>query len=234
MDCSDLFEAYYTQYRNEAIIPASTDDEFTIFLRLANEAINRWANYDNTYWRELFTTLSLADEGITVVEGTTDYDAPDDFREAGGFVSVKDSSNNTVRTYAIKEPNEVQFLSDNSQYAYFSGDPSNGYTLHLNPVPDSAIDGLTMDFVYYKAPTTFTSTTDVSEMSQPYFIVHRALWSRFRGSRNPYSKEAKADAEDVLKTMQMDNNSGNWANPWQLADNSGTTWGQAGNSSWGF
>lgn len=234
MDCSDLFTAYYTQYRNEATIPDSTDDEFTIFLRLANEAINRWANYDNTYWRELFSTLSLSDETVQVVTGTTDYDAPDDFREAGGFISIKDSSGNTVRTYAVKEPNEVQFLTDNSQYAYFSGDASNGYTLHLNPSPDAAINGMDIDYTYYKLPTLFTTGSDTTEMSEPYFIVHRALWARFRGSRNPYSNEAKADAEDVLKTMQMDNNSGNWANPWKLADNSGSTWGQAGNNSWGF
>ena len=53
---SDIFTAYYTLYRSEATVPASTDDEYTIGLRFANEAISRWANYDSTYWKELFTT----------------------------------------------------------------------------------------------------------------------------------------------------------------------------------
>jgi hypothetical protein len=234
MTADELFTAYYSQYRNEATIPATTDDEYIIFQELANEAINRWANYDGTYWKELFTTLTQAGETITIQTGVSDYDAPDDFKEAGGFVKIKDANGNTVRTYAIQEPQEVQFLTDSSQYCYFTGDPSNGYTLHLNPAPDSAINGMSMDYDYYKLPTTFSGTSDVSEMSQPYFIVHRALWSRFRGSRNPFSDEAKSDAEDILKTMQLDNNSGSWANPWSLADNSGSTWGQARNDSWGF
>lgn len=239
MNVKDLFEAYYTQYRNEATIPSdsssSPDDEYTIFVRLANEAINRWANYEGTYWKELFTTLVEAGESQTISTGVTDYDAPDDFKEAGGFVKVLDSNNNVVRTYAIKEPQEVQFLTDNSQYAFFTGSPADGYTLHLNPAPDSAVNGMTMDYVYYKTPTEFsTGGTEISEMSQPYFIVHRALANRFRGSRNPFYDDALRDAEDVLKTMQLDNNSGNWANPWTLADNSGTTWGQARNASWGF
>lgn len=239
MNCKDLFGAYYTQYRNEATIPddsaSNPDDEFVIFVRLANEAINRWANYESTYWKELFTTLVEAGESQTISTGVTDYDAPDDFKEAGGFVKILDSNNNVVRTYAIKEPQEVQFLTDNSQYAFFTGDPSQGYTLHLNPAPDSAINGMTMDYVYYRTPTEFTTTgNETSEMSQPYFIVHRALANRFRGSRNPFYDDALRDAEDVLKTMQMSNNSGNWANPWTLQDNSGTIWGQPRNASWGF
>lgn len=238
MNAGQLFDAYYKQYRNEATSPSTSstnpDDEWTIFLGLANEAINRWANYDGTYWKELFTTLSNEGESITVQQNVTDYDAPDNFKEGGGFVSVKDSNGNTVRTYAIKEPNEVQFLTDASQYAWFYGDQVNGYTLRLNPVPDSSVNGMTMDYAYYKTPSLFTTATDVTEMPEPYFIVHRALWSRFRGTRNPYSNEAKADAEDVLKTMQLKNNSGNWADPWSLADNSGTVFGQARNNSWGF
>ena len=234
MSLDDLFTAYYTLYRTEASIPASTDDEYTIFIPLANEAINRWANYDNTYWKELFTTLVQAGEGTTVSTDVTDYDAPDDFREAGGFIQIKDSDNNTVRTYAIIEPQEAQFRTDNSQYAYFTGSQAEGFTLHLNPKPDTAINGMTIDYVYYKFPTLLSSGSDITEMSQPYFIVHRALANRFRGSRNPYYQSAKADAEDVLKTMQMENNSGSWANPWKLADNSGSQWGQARNNSWGF
>lgn len=225
MDFDDIFEAYYNLYRLEAETPATTDDEYPVAMRLANEAVNRWAAYDGTYWRQLFTTLNLAGETTTVATGTVEYDAPDDFKEAGGFIRIRDASNNTVRTYPILEPQDVQFKGDNSTYCYFTGDPGNGFTLHLNPSPDSSINGYTIDYVYYKKPTLFTTGTDVTEMAEPYFIVHRMLANRFRGSRNPYYGTAKADAEDLLKTMQAANNSGNWADPWKLADNSGSTWG---------
>ena len=51
------------------------------------------------------------------------------------------------------------------------------------------------------------------------------LAQRFRVSRNPYYSSALRDAEAAIKVMQMDNNSGSWANPWAVADNSGSSWG---------
>lgn len=226
MNYDAIFKAYYTQYRLEADIPTTADDEYPIGMELANEAVNRWADYDGTYWKELFTTLSLADETILVEADTVIYDTPDDFSEAGGFVLIRDSTTNTIQTrFPIIEPQDAQFKGDSSKYCFFSGNPAEGYTLHLNPVPEANLVGCYIDYVYYKKPTIFEAGSDITEMHSPYFIVHRILGNRFRGSRNPYYGSAKTDAEDVLKTMQMINNSGNWANPWKLADNSGAAFG---------
>lgn len=235
MDFDAIFAAYYTQYRTEAVTPASTDDEYTIALGLANEAINRWANYDNTYWKQLFGTLQLNGDGDNVIAtATTQYAAPSDMQEAGGYLRLYDSNNVTQQRIPIVEPQDAQFRNDNTSYCYFIGDPGNGFTLIINPVPSTAMVGLNMDYVYYRQPTLMTAGSSITEMPEPYFIVHRMLANRFRGSRNPYYQSAKTDAEDVLKTMQMTNNSGNWANPWSLADNSGSTWGQASNNGGGF
>lgn len=233
MDQDDLFGAYYAQYRTQADTPNNTDDEYTIFTFLANEAINRWSNYDNTFWKELYMTLQISGDGDSVIaSGTTEYDAPDDMRIAGGKIRVFDNTGRTIQRIPIIEAQDAQFKSDNSSYAYFIGDPNNGFTLVLNPGPTSAIIGMNMDYVYYKKPTIFDLISANSqagsistEMSQPYFIVHRALANRFRGSRNPYYQSAKNDAEDVLRTMQMENNSGNWADPWKLEDHSAGRFG---------
>jgi hypothetical protein len=233
MDYDSIFEAYYNLYRAESQTPDSDDDEYTIGMRLANEAISRWANYDGTYWKELFTTYQDSGEGSNITTDVTTYDAPSDFKEAGGFVKIMDSSGNTVRNYPILEPQEAQFRTDSGQYCYFTGDPGNGYVLNLNPAPDSAISGNAIDFVYYKTPTLFTTGTDITEMPNPYFIVHRMLSNRFRASRNPYYQSALRDAEDALRIMQTDNNSGSYANPWKLPDNSGAQFGASG-SSWSW
>lgn len=225
MTYDDIFTAFYTQYRAEADIPASTDDEYTIGMRLANEAITRWANYDNTFWKELFTTTVSADEAATIVTGTTQYDAPDNFKAAGGSIRILDANNKVVQHYPLLNPEDVQFKGDNSTYAFFSGDPINGYALTLNPAPPSSLNGLTINYDYYKTPTLFETGTDVTEMSNPYFIVHRMLANRFRASRNPYYEDALRDAEDALRIMQMENNSGSWSNPWRVPDRSGTRWG---------
>lgn len=233
MDYDTLFAAYYNLYRAEATTPSSTDDEYTIGMRLANEAIQRWSSYDNTYWKELFSTYQLSGDGTSISGTTTTYDAPDDMREAGGSVKIVDGNGNTVRTYLIIEPQEAQFKTDSGQYCYFTGDPNNGFILNINPAPDSAIDGMDIDFVYYKKPTFFTTGTDLTEMSNPYFIVHRMLANRFRASRNPYYQSAKTDAEDALRTMQLENNSGSWGNPWKLQDNSGALFGVSQPGQWG-
>lgn len=226
MDYNDIFEAYYTLYRAEAEVPNSEDDEYAIGIPLANEAINRWSSYDNTMWKELFTTAQEDGDGDLVLSlGETDYDAPSDMKAAGGFIRVYDDSNATVARIKIIEPQEAQFLSDSRQAAYFIGNPNSGFTLKLNVAPDAALAGKNIDYVFYKKADKIEIGEDSPEMSDPYFIVHRMLANRFRSSRNPYYTSAKSDAEDALRMMQLQNNSGNWADPWSLTDHSGTQWG---------
>lgn len=227
MTFDQIFTAYYSLFRADSDVPTSTDDEYTVGLRLANEAINRWQNYDGTYWKELFTTAQTNSTGgvVTVSTGVTSYACPTAFREAGGFVKIINSSGNEQTRYPIIEPQEAQFMGEDTQYAYFTKAASGAFTLHLNPAPTSTLNGMSIDYVYYKAPTEFTTGSDTTEMSDPYFIVHRMLTQQFRAARNPYYTSARSDAENALKQMQIDNNSGSWANPWSQADNSGTTWG---------
>lgn len=121
MNFDSIYQAFYTQFRGDSDVPASTDDEYTVGMRLANEAINRWANFDGTYWKELFTTLQSDGGGSqTVVTGQTAYLAPGNFREAGGFVKIKNSSGDEVTRYPIIEPQEAQFKGTDSTYAYFT------------------------------------------------------------------------------------------------------------------
>lgn len=226
MTFTQIFAAYYALFRADSDVPTSTDDEYTVGMNLANEAINYWKAYDNTYWKELYDTNQLDGTGAqTIVTGQKTYTAPTNFSEAGGFVKIVNSDGNTVQRYPIVEPNEVQFQGDNSDYCYFTGDSISGYTLNLNPAPSSNLNGLDIDYVYYKNPTNFTTGTDVTEMANPYFIVHRMLAMQFRASRNPYYGSALKDSENTIRVMQLTNNSGNWANTPSMTDNSGSAFG---------
>lgn len=236
MTFNDIFQAYYTLFRADSDIPAgagivdsaSWDAEYTVGMRLANEAISYWANYDGTYWKELFdTNLSDGTGSQTIVAGTTSYTPPENFREAGGFVKILDPYGNEQTRYPIIEPSQAQFKDKSSNYCYFKGDPNNGYTLNINPVPPSNLVGNSIDYVYYKTPTYFATGLDTTEMPDPYFIVHRVLGMQFRAARNPYYQSAIKDSENTIRVMQLDNNSGSWANPWELADNSGSVWGES-------
>lgn len=292
MTFDEIFTAYYTQFRADSDIPTSTDDEYTVGMRLANEAINTW-NASDTYWRELFTTAQIDGGGTqTISTGVTSYLAPGNFASAGGFVVVKNSNGNVAQRYQIIEPQEVQFQDSNAEYCYFtrgqnyystgtvsqstttvtgsgttftsamvgmqiqytSGEvatitgytsateltvsPSQtvasttykiinqGYTLTINPAPTATLNGLDIDYTYYKTPSLFTTGTSITEMANPYYIVHRMLANQFRAARNPYYSSALSDADNALKLMQQDNYSGNWAEPPTVGDTSGTIFGQ--------
>lgn len=293
MTYDQIFTAYYSLFRADNDIPDSSDDEYIVGMRLANEAINYHSNYEGTYWRELFDTNQTDGSGTqTITTGTTVYSAPTNFREAGGYIKILDSNNNTVKTYPRIEPQEAQFKGDDDTYCYFTSSPnyystgtasqsaytitgvntvwtaamvgmefkfatgetatitafvgateltvsvtqtvasttyniiSRGYKLHINPAPTSEINGYKIEYIYYKNPTLFTTGTSTTEMSDPYFIVHRMLAMQFRTARNPYYSSALRDSENSIKLMQLDNNSGSWDNPPNLTDNSGIQWGE--------
>lgn len=229
MTFDQIWTAFYSQYRADADIPTSADDEYTVGLRLANEAINYWENYDNVYWKELFATLQTASTGAvtTITTSTKTYAAPTAFKEAGGNVKVLDSNSYVIQTYPIIEPQEAQFKDDNAEYAYFTQAVTGLFTLHINPAPTSTLNGKSIDYVYYKTATTFSTGSSTTEMSNPYFIVHRMLASQFRSARNPYYSSAKADGENAIRIMQLQNNSGTWANPITMSDTSGTVFGSS-------
>lgn len=236
MDYDDIFQAFYSQYRAEAEIPDSTDDEYIIGMRLANEAVSRHANYDSVYWKELFTTAQNNSTGgvVTISTSVRAYAAPTAMQESGGYIKLLNSSNVVQSRIPIIDPQEAQFKNDDSSFAYFTGNPSQGFTLNLNRTPDASQNGQKIDYVYYKKPTQFTTGTDKTEMSNPYFIVHRMLANRFRASRNPYYTSALRDSESALQIMKSDNDSGNWANPWSIPDRSGSTWGGDNTTGWSW
>ena len=261
-------------------------------MRFANEAVNRWANYDGTYWKPLFSTLQGAVDGSkTLSTGVTAYTAPSNFKEAGGFLKVLDSDGGVKWNYPILEPQDAQFKADTAHYCYFTTNPvfystgtvsqsattitgsgttftadmvgmeiryasgetatitaftsatsltasvsqtvsSTTYqiitqqpTLNINPAPTSDLNGLEINYIYYAKPTLYTSGESISEVPDPYFVVNRMLAQRFRASRNPYYNSALRDAEDCLRMMKLDNDSGTWSNPWQVPDRSGSIWG---------
>lgn len=226
LDFDSIFTAFYSLFRADSDIPTSSDDEYTVGMRLANEAIVYWAQYDNTYWRQLYTTNQLDGTGVqTVTTGTTTYTAPTNFKEAGGFVRVTDSNGNDLQRYPILEPHEVQFKDPGGTWAYFLGNPADGYSLVVNPAPTTALNGKNLDYVYYKNPTLFEEGESQTEMADPYFIVHRMLAMQFRAARNPYYTSALKDSENNIRIQQLHNNSGTWANPISMGDTSGSTWG---------
>lgn len=221
----EIFTAYYTLYRSEAEVPVVGDDEYTIGLRLANEALNRWANYDDTFWVSLYTTNLTDGYGDdTMITGQRDYACSSNMKVPGGQVLLKDVNGNVKEVIKVIDASDAQFVGDLAMNAYFTRD-NTGWTLRFTAAPSDSEVGLKIDYTFYKKPTEYTQGTSISEIPNAYFVVHRMLGNRFRASRNPYYTTAIADSEEILKVMQLENNAGTPANPWKVQDYSGSSWG---------
>lgn len=205
---SDLQDIIHTLYENDNATPASTDDDYLIRRNLMNVMVNRWENNMGTLWNELWTNTSVTSTGATLTIATADstYAAPTAFMFPGGYVKVLNADGTIAKTYMVIKPEEVQKYSQSEAFAYFRGDNSGGYTLVLNPAPTSELNGLTLNYDYYKRATAFTATTSKSEMSDPFYIVHGVVAELHKADNNLALYDSSlAEAEDRLKQMVMRN-----------------------------
>lgn len=164
-------ELHYS-YQGDTDVPTSDDAEWTHRLGLLKMAIREWASEKGITWAELWTTLAAAADGDkTVVAATLDYDCPTNFDFAGGFVRTG-SSGNWAYWRVIKPEKADTYLNDAVLACYFTGNASDGYTLHFLSQPTA---GDTIDYPYYKQPTIPAGAGDVIEMSDPLFAIYHVL-----------------------------------------------------------
>ena len=178
-----------------------TDDEYITARGLANIAINRWEKYENTTWSELITNLTdsavlLGGDKVTVAS-TYSYDCPSDFVRPVSFVRIGGE------IYDVKKPEQLAENKDSqSKFVYFTGNPKDGYDLHLNPNL-TVTAGEVIEYEYYKSASTFSTTTSESEMSDPYFIVYFvAAHMGDEGINSDYFQMAEARLEQ-MKTVSI-------------------------------
>lgn len=174
MTLQEFQDELHIAYQGDTDTPASSpvEEAWTVRLSLLKQAIREWASEKGITWAELWTTLTDAATGDkTVLAATLDYDCPTDFDFAGGFVRTG-SSGNFAYWKVLPAEKAQTYLNDSMTACYFTGNASSGYTLHFLQQPTV---GDTIDYPYYKRPTTPSATTDVIEMSDPMFAIYHVL-----------------------------------------------------------
>ena len=148
-------------------------DEYLTARGYANAAINRWEMYDNTRWKELFTTLTAAADGTkTITAGTYTYSCPTNFRYPSSYVRIVDSGGSSS-FWQVIPPEKLAFYANSSQrVVWFTGNIKAGFTLNINSYNIMLTTGHTINYEYFKQATLFTAITDTTEMSDPYFISY--------------------------------------------------------------
>lgn len=204
---------------------ATTDSEYLTARSFLNMGVDRWAHFENTTWRELWTDLTTATTGEETVSASTwTYDTPTDFVRPGGYVTTTDSAGG-VTFYHVMPPEEVAKYADSTDnWAYFKGNNHTGHSLQFNP-KSTLTTGGTINYPYYKTATQSSATSTVLEPSDPNFLSY-FIAAHMSESSDSIDGNFFSVAEGLLRQMKSANNSGIWGIPFNIQD--------AGNSLDGF
>jgi len=220
MEFSEIFAAYFSQFRGQAVaIPSFGDREYSLGIQLGNSAIRTWDRVDGQLWRELIVTAGEQTTGVwaTVDRSVTGITAvtPSNMRKPPAFVRIGNA--NGYSDIGVVPPQEAKDYSDTSSIIWFSGGANTGYTMHLGSNLATQHNGQAIDYVYVKKPTLLTVTPTPAaiepEMSDPEFMIQKMVELRARPARNGFLyKTASADAKTALLNMKIENDSGVWGN----------------------
>ena len=217
---AELQSILHRVYEKNVSTPASDDSEYLFRRGLLSDGVEKWggvAHEENVRWKTLFTNLVDATTGDkTASVNTTAYAAPDNFLEISSYVTITNPAGGILATYFYADPNEVlNKLRQNSSESifYVTGSPNGGYTVNIN----APVAG-TINYSYYKTPTVFTATTDVSECPKPYYLIYNALSVLFEEERPDLSNKYTILAKNLMNDMLIDNSIAPYNNSQQIHD----------------
>lgn len=220
MTLDDAVKVVYRRWEQSISYPTSGTEEYTIITGALNDAIEAWggrAKEESTQWKELFVNLSDASSGTktTTVSDTT-YSAPTDFVEISSWVKITDSTGSLYYEYV--EPNDVmRRLKENSGDRFFWITGKEGSrVININPAPSATGD--TIEYSYYKLPSTLSSTTDTFEMSRPYFAIYFALASLNESERPDLALTYSSRAKSIMDEMIIANEIPPFGHPTKMRD----------------
>lgn len=197
-DIQAAIAAYYDASA-EALDP--TDDDYLTRRILINRALHRWERDNGYYWDTLWTQ----DTSQVISTGVTTYSTPDDFRRAGGWVLLLNADGQEAKRIPVVKPEDAQRMGDFTDYAYFLGNPNDGFEFVLSPAPSATYDGYTIKYPYYKLATEYSSTTDTSEIPDPEYIIHSVVAELYKQDSNTTAYQTSLEeAEERLKGMEVD------------------------------
>lgn len=214
MTLGEVLQLIHNLVEGNTDYPSSSEDLYQTRLQRVKLAIKNWENEEGVMWNELFVSLADASDGDkTAVSGTSQYDAPSDFRLPLGYLRLVDSSGNSTY-YKLIQPNDIQLFDNNSgvKVWYVTGNKNTGYKINIHPTPGSTENGYTIQYEYYKYATVPTSESTVIEMSDPTYIAYWAAAEEIR-EENPGLADYYAQvAMNKLAAMKQRNDTPTW---WQ-------------------
>ena len=184
------------------IAAVSDQDEATANISTADYSLRRmYLNMAQREWAETYDWRSLYQEynaRISTSTGNASVALPANFRKSAGFPQITYDGVTTLNFHEIRAEERTGQKSS-SEYVYFLGDQSTGYTMVIN-APTLA-SGASVFIPYRASVASLVSPTDVAMCPNPEYLVQRSLayiWESRSDARFP---QAKAESDKILQKM---------------------------------
>ena len=178
--------------QNEATAAISPAD-YSLRLVYMNMAQEEWA--ESNQWqvlhKEFNGLISTASANASVV-------LPADFRQPSSQPIISYDGIN-VDSFLITQPQDSPQYESTQHRVEFLGNPFSGYIMRVYGT--DLASGASVKVPYYSSPTSLTTTTSVSPIPNPDFLVKRTLafwWQAREDARFP---SANAEAQQILQNM---------------------------------
>lgn len=196
----DYMKFLNTLYNGSSTPPTSGEEDYLVWLNLANTAINVWENEEGTLWNELFIHLSDSsvedeDGSRETIADTYSYSVPFDFKfSASTYVWIGPSK---IPYKVIQQVDSQLYANDTGNWCYFlfAATP----TLEFNPNCQLPA-GQVIEYDYYKYAEKLTGDSSEFEMSDPMFAVYYSLAELKKEEGNSGELQMASQKLEAMKT----------------------------------
>lgn len=201
-------DQFQIDYQGDVDTPDYNSDDWNVRKGLLKEGIDSWKDEPGILWAELWKQLDDAADGVkTTAASTLAYNCPTDMdKPLGGWVRLVDSAGNTAWYKVLKSWEAETKRSSGGNICFFTGSYTGavgGYKLNFLDQPPA---GYTIKYPYYKVPTYPSATSDLIEMSNPYFALQIALAKLHEiDGEGDRATLALAKANNMLAGMRVNN-----------------------------
>jgi len=213
---NQLQDKIHKIYQGDSSTPTAGSEDYIIRTNYINDAIHDWAYHQGVYWRQLFTTLSSSSTGDkTASSSTTTYNAPTDLVAFSSWLKITDNNGVSYYYYYKKNDDVMKAVRINpaEKFFYLTGKPGS-YVININ----SPVNG-TINYPYYKRATELSSSSDVIEMSKPYFAIYKAVAQLYElDNRNDMVLKYTQLAKNIMDEMIIENETAPFNTSYTLDD----------------
>ncbi len=178
--------------------PTQGGSEWNVRKEFINRAVEEWSNaYD---WEALKQNSFITVTGVSQASLTL----PTSFRKMAAFPLNYSYGIEGGKPWEEIQSSEIKLRSLTDSYFYVLGNRGDGFTMIWNP--GTLASGASLFIQYFSFPTSLVSPADVSDISDPEYLVDRAIAYVLEARSDARFQEVEQKAREKLLLMVDNDN----------------------------